>query len=181
MTAFLCGELFYDVEKVRVKVIKKVPEIKVGDEVLGPLDQNQEVEVERWIARVLKEEGYVDIIDERSVDLSLISKIAWKEVRTDQLVPLEPTFYVKARKYLKILNEKAKVNPEALNEKRAVEVKLTDVVNCRVQKIVSLALTGTQPPREVLDRLTPEEKVLFNEVRRLISRWRQAIRGEENG
>ncbi|MEM4647678.1 MAG: hypothetical protein QXQ03_04790, partial [Candidatus Nezhaarchaeales archaeon] len=178
MVAFLCGEPFYDMEKVKVKVIRKIPEIKVGGETLGPLDQDQEVELERWVARVLKEEGYVDIIDEKDVDLSLISKIAWKEVRTDQLVPLEPTFYVKARRYLKILNEKAKVNPEALNEKRAVEVKLTDVINCRIQKIVNLALTGSKPPREVLDSLTPEEKMLFNEVRYLISRWRRTVKGE---
>lgn len=181
MATFLCGEPLYDMERVRVKVIKKIPEIKVGDEVLGPLDQDQEVEVERWIARVLREEGYVEIIDERSVDLSFISKVAWKESRTDQLVPLEPTFYVKVRKYLKTLNEKAKVNPETLNEKRSVEVRLTDIVNCRTQKIVSLALTGAQPPREVFDRLTPEEKILFNELRGLITRWRQTIKGEEYG
>lgn len=181
MVAFLCGELFYDMEKVKVKVVRKVPEIKVGGEVLGPLDQDQEVEVERWIAEVLKEEGYVEIVDEKSVDLSFISKVAWREIRTDQLVPLEPAFYVKTRKYLKALSEKAKISPEALSEKRNVEVRLTDIVNCRIQKIVSLALTGAQPPKEVFDRLTPEEKILFNELRGLISRWRRTIKGEENG
>lgn len=181
MTTFLCGEPFYDVERVKVKVLRKVPEIRVGEEVLGPLPQDQEVEVERWVAKILKEEGYVEIIDERSTDLATMSKIAWKESRTPQLTPLEPTFYIKARNYLKSLAEKAKTNPEALNEKRLAEVRLIDVINCRVQKIVNMALTGAQPPREVLDCLTPEERMLFNELCSLISRWRRSIKGGENG
>jgi len=181
MATFLCGEPLYDVEKVRVKVLKRIPEIRVGDEVLGPFPQDQEVEVERWIAKILKEEGYVEIIDEKGIDLAAISKIAWKESRTPQPVPLEPTFYVKVRSYLRSLAEKAKTNPEALNEKRLAEVRLIDVINCRVQKIVNIALTGAQPPKEVLDCLTPEERVLFNEVCGLISRWRRSVRGGENG
>jgi len=181
MATSLCGEPLYDVEKVRVKVLKRVPEIRVGEEVLGPFPQDQEVEVERWVAKILKEGGYVEIVDEKMIDLTAISKVAWRESRTSQIVPLEPTFYVKARNYLKSLAEKAKASPEALNEKRLAEVKLIDVINCRIQKIVNLALTGTQPPREVLDCLTPEERVLFNEVCGLISRWRRSIRGGENG
>ncbi len=181
MVTFLCGEPLYDLEKVRVKVLKRVPEIRVGEEVLGPFSQDQEVEVERWVAKILKEEGYVEVVDERGVDLATISKIAWRESRTPQPIPLEPTFYVKARNYLKSLAERAKVNPEALNEKKQAEVRLIDIINCRVQKIVNMALTGTQPPREVLECLTPEEKLLFNEVCGLISRWRRSVKGGENG
>jgi hypothetical protein len=181
MATFLCGEPLYDVEKVRVKVLKKVPEIRIGEEVLGPFSQDQEVEVERWVAKILREEGYIEIVDEKGIDLATISKIAWKESRTPQLTPLEPTFYVKARGYVKSLAEKAKINPETLNEKRLAEVRLTDVINCRVQKIANMALTGTQPPREVLDCLTPEERTLFNELCGLISRWRRSIKGGDNG
>ncbi|MHC1601584.1 MAG: hypothetical protein ACXQTB_04495 [Candidatus Nezhaarchaeales archaeon] len=181
MSTSLSGEPLYDVEKVKVKVLKNVPEIKVGDEVLGPLIQDQELEVERWIARILREEGYVEIIDEKAVDLTMLSKIAWKESRTPQLTPLEPAFYVKVKNYLKSLNERAKSNPEILSEKKMAEVKLTDIVNCRIQKIVYMALTGAQPPREVLENLTPEEKMLFDELSSTISRWRQSIRGESNG
>ena len=181
MATFLCGEPLYDVEKVKVKVLRRIPEIRVGEGVLGPFPQDQEVEVERWIARILKEEGYVELIDEKGIDLAMISRIAWKESRTPQLVQLEPTFYVKVRSYLKSLVEKAKASPEALNEKKLAEVRLIDIINCRAQKIVNIALTGAQPPREVLDCLTPEEKMLFNEVCGLISRWRRSIKGEENG
>jgi len=181
MATSSCGELLYDVEKVKVKVLKRVPEIRVGEEVLGPFPQDQEVEIERWIAKVLEEGGYVEIVDEKKIDLTAISKIAWKESRTPQLIALEPTFYVKARNYLKSLVEKVKASPEALNEKRLTEARLIDVINSRTQKIVNLALTGAQPPREVLDCLTPEERVLFNEVCSLISRWRRSIRGGENG
>jgi hypothetical protein len=181
MVTFLCGEPLYDVEKVKVKVLKKIPEIRVGEEVLGPLTQDQEVEVERWIAKVLKERGYVEVVDEKGVDLAIISKIAWRESRTPQPTPLEPTFYVKARNYIKSLAEKAKTNPEVLNERRLAEVRLVDVINCRIQKIVNMALTGAQPPREILDCLTPEERMLFNELCGLISRWRRSIKGEENG
>ena len=181
MATFLCGEPLYDVEKVKVKVLKRVPEIRVGEEVLGPFLQDQEVEVERWIARILKEEGYVEVVDEKGVDLATISRIAWKESRSPQPAPLEPTFYVKVRNYLKSLAEKARISPEALNEKRLAEVRLIDIINCRVQKIVNIALTGAQPPREVLECLTPEEKMLFNEVCGLISRWRRSVKGGEDG
>jgi hypothetical protein len=181
MATSLYGEPLYDVEKVKVKVLKKVPEIRINEEVLGPFPQDQEVEIERWIAKILKEEGYVEIVDERGIDLTAISRIAWKESRTPQLVLLEPTFYVKARSYLKSLAEKAKANPEALNEKKLAEVRLIDIINCRVQKIVNMALTGAQPPREVLDCLTPEERMLFNELCGLISRWRRRVKGGENG
>ncbi|MCS7140405.1 MAG: hypothetical protein N3F04_04855 [Candidatus Nezhaarchaeota archaeon] len=168
-------------EKVKVRVLKSIPEIKVGGGVIGPLAQGQEVEIERWIARVLKEEGYVEIIDEKSVDLPLLSKIAWRESRSSQLTSLEPSFYVKVKKYLKSLSEKAKVSPEALSEKKTAEVKLIDIVNCRLQKIVAMALASAQPPKEVIESLTPEERMLFNELSSAISRWRQDVLGEGSG
>lgn len=181
MSTFLSGRPLYEMEKVKIKVLKKIPEIKVGNEVLGPLAKDQELEIERWIANILKDEGYVEIVDDKSIDLKVISKVAWGENRTSQLLSLEPTFYVKAKSYLKLLSERAKNNPEVLNEKRAAEVKLTDIINCRIQKIVNMALMGTQPPKEVFERLTPEEKMLFNELLNLILRWRRSIKGEDNG
>ncbi len=181
MKASLSGELAYDMEKVRVKVLKNTPEIKAGGEVIGPLFKDQEVEVERWIARILKEEGYVEILDDRSIDLTTLSKIAWRENRSSQLTPLEPSFYAKARAYLKSLSEKAKEKPEVLGEKKIAESRLIDIINCRVQKIVSLALAGAQPPRDVLNNLTPEEKMLLDELSSIISRWKQEVRGEDIG
>ncbi|MDI9619709.1 MAG: DNA replication complex GINS family protein [Candidatus Nezhaarchaeota archaeon] len=181
MNSSSAGDVFYAFEKVKVRFLKRTPEVEVGGEVLGPFNQNQEVEVDRWIARMLSEEGYAEVIDEKGVDLNALSKIAWKESRNPQLSRLEPTFYVKARHYLQKLAEKASRAPEALTEKKSAEVKLTDIINCRLQKIVHMALVGTQPPREVLENLTPEEKLLLEELSTMISQWRRDIRGENHG
>ena len=91
-SALTPADVVYGMEKVKVRVLRPTPELKVGDEVLGPFTQNQEVEVERWIAQVLVEKGYAEILDSQDVDLTLLSRIAWREERTPQLTQLEDSF-----------------------------------------------------------------------------------------
>jgi len=180
-SALTPADVVYGMEKVKVRVLRPTPELKVGDEVLGPFTQNQEVEVERWIAQVLVEKGYAEMLDSQDVDLTLLSRIAWREERTPQLTQLEDSFYAKVKAYLDKLNEKARTSTEALTEKRMAKVKLIDIVNCRLQKIVNMALMGGQPPKDVLSCLTPEERALLEELSEAIERWRRSVGGVEDG
>ena len=54
------------------------------------------------------------------------------------------------------------------------EMKAQDLVSCRVQKVVRLALEKGAPPK-VIEGMAFEERILFNSVHQLIEAWRNTI------
>lgn len=172
--------LSYEEGSVDVVFVKPCSEIKVAGGVVGPFNEGVETALPRWIAKILAENGVVKIKQDASRNLVELSKSAWREERSDSLLPVDEDFYPRLRSYLRELKSKVDAAPtqQLINELRQAELKAKDLVNCRLQKIVRIALDRT-PPKNLIDNMAAEEKVLFNSIRELIEVWRSHILGIE--
>lgn len=168
--------LSYEEEVVEVIFVKPCSAIKVAEEVIGPFNEGVETTLPRWIAKTLAENGIIKIKQDTSRNLVELSKSAWREERSDTLLPVDEDFYPRLRNYLRELKLKADTSPtqQLINELRQADLKAKDLINCRLQKIVRIALDRT-PPKNLIDNMAAEEKALFNSIRELIEVWRSHI------
>ncbi|RLF07426.1 MAG: hypothetical protein DRJ69_07140 [Thermoprotei archaeon] len=82
------------VEEVRVEILKQVPELP-GGRPLHMLPVGAVVEVPRWLASILEEEGYVKVLDGHGMDLQTLSKLSWREERSPSPVEVDELLYPK--------------------------------------------------------------------------------------
>lgn len=150
----------------------------VGGIQLGAYEEGREEKLPIWVARILEADGFVKVSGEESHGLKSteLYKLCWKEERNEGLSELPNHFYPRLRQLLASLNEAIKNNPThtLLNEHRQSFMKAQDLVNCRLQKILHLAMERN-PLRHSLDLLTPEELALFSSIREEIDTWRKKI------
>ncbi len=161
------------VEEVKVEIVKPLPEV-LEDRPIHLLPVGAVVEVPRWLASILEEKGFVKVLDEGGMDVAALSKLSWREERSSSLLPAEELLYAKIRALLEQLSREALVNIEAHALKRQAEVKVRDIMRCRLQKLVQAALSPSVP-KSLLDSLTPEEKFLFERIKSLINEWLSSI------
>ena len=90
------------------------------------------------------------------------------------LSALPQDFYPKLRLLISELRARTNEGPEGAREYVKVLNYSKDIVNCRVRKVVSMALARVEPTR-ALRNLTVEERMLYEEVRRLVEEWRRRI------
>ena len=175
------SQFLFEEETVNVTFKKAFPATKIGDAQIGPYEEGREGKVPLWAARVLEEAGVARLSDDgqllRSSDLY---KLSWKEERNEVVSQLPPHFCSKLRVLLLSLNEGIKQNPThtLLNEQRQSLMKAQDLMNCRLQKILRLAMERS-PTKSLIDLLEPEEKALYSTLRSEIEGWRQKILIEE--
>jgi len=162
------------VEEVRVEILKPLPEL-LRDRPLHMLPVGAVVEIPRWLASILEEEGYVKILNGQGLDLQGLSRLSWREERSPSLVEVDVLLYPKIREFLERLEEEASTNIEAHAAKKQAEVKVLDIVRCRLQKLIQAAASPSVP-RGLLENLTPEERALYEEVRWIIERWTSKVR-----
>ena len=152
---------------------------------INPLRAGQKVKVPLPIARILVDEGYASYDEESIPNVTEINKIAWMEARTDELQELPPNFYYLASLLVKKLKEKV-INEKDLHSERhllLVRSTLLDIIKCRLQKIVKIALANPTPSKEIISKMSFEEEMLYLSLCKLLSSWiefmRKVIEGEE--
>jgi hypothetical protein len=167
-------DLDFDFEERLVTVIveRDCPEIEVAGEKIGPLRKEQEVELRYWIASELAKAGIVRF--KEKVDLSYLYDLYWKEIIQPgrKLFPLPKDFYPKARRLLAEL--KARNSDDYEKALRLV----TDIVNCRLKKIVALSSMPSLTLRE-LENFSEEERILYDALHSIIERYRKEILQEK--
>ena len=166
---------------VNVTFQKALASTKVGDAQIGPFEEGHEAKIPMWVARVLEDAGIAKLADtELLFKSSDLYKLSWKEERNEVVSPLPPNFYSKLRALLLYLNEGIRQNPThtLLSEQRQSLMKAQDLVNCRLQKILRLAMERN-PTKSLIEVLEPEEKALYSALRSEIEEWRQKILIEE--
>lgn len=162
------------VEEVRVEILKPLPEL-LRDRPLHMLPVGAVVEVPRWLASILEEEGYVKVLDSQGLDIQGLSRLSWREERSPSLIEVDSLLYPKIRELLERLEEEASTNIEAHSVKRQAEVKVLDIVRCRLQKLIQAAASPSVP-RGLVESLTPEERMLYEEIRWIIERWTSRVK-----
>ena len=166
----------YENSLVKIVANRNCPEIKLAGLTVGPFDEGNEYEVYFWVAKELANSGMVHFREDDILDATKLFKVQWKEgvQIPGQISELPEDFYPKLRRYLATIKEEISKQPEKINEYEKTKHLAKDIVNSRLKKIVSLS-AGPSQTDQVLKKLTSEEKILYEQLVKLISRWKTNI------
>ncbi len=121
--------------------------------------------IPRWLALILKDAKLVEINEQ---DMSIeLTRILSREKLTgiDQLTTLKPDFYIKINKFIQESKE---------NDKEKLTIYLHDLIDIRLWKILNMARTTNLTP-EFEQKLTIEEKILFNTMYKAINEFKNMV------
>ena len=169
------SDFLFENELVSVIALRKSPKIDLIGLSVGPFEENQEYEVRFWIARELEKDGIVRVRGE-ILDATKLYKIQWTEriQAVGQLSTLPENFYPRLRRLINDLKAASKASPEKMREYEYVHNLSQDIVNCRLKKILSLA-SLTMHESQILKKLTPEEREIYERIRQIIIDWKSKI------
>ncbi len=158
---------------VRVTARTDIPEAKLSTYTLQEIPEGEVAELPRWVAEVLEEENLVNL-GEEGVENELFRALQREKLQgPTQPSQLSKDLYLKLRRHLMILRKK---NPHDPHYEK-VKVSTQDLVTTRLVKMVTMAGYTSQP--EPTSVLSPEELLLYREIRNLVSEWRSLVLGEE--
>ncbi len=166
-------ELDYEFREVRVLFVKDYEDLPLPNGRVTAR-KGDEMDLPRWQARLLADMGYVEIKDRR-LDVNEINMVHYREKRgrgANEIQPLPQDFYFKVREYVSMLNNAIRESPASMliREREAAEKNTLDLADTRLVKILRLAQTGSS---EFKDRMTPEERILFDVLQSLIEDWKR--------
>ncbi len=176
MAAKICTlDFCYENSLVRIVANRNCPEIKLAGLTVGPFDEGNEYEVYFWVAKELSNAGMVHFREDDILDSTKLFKVQWREgvQIPGQISELPDDFYPKLRRYLATLKGEA-TRPEKINEYQKTQHLAKDVVNSRLKKIVALAAAPGQG-EQVLKKFSSEEKILYEQLVKIISEWKGKI------
>jgi hypothetical protein len=165
----------YENSLITVVANRNFAEVKLAGLNVGPFDEGNEYQVYYWIAKELQAVGAVHFREEEVLDGSKLYKVQWKEgIQVPGMSSeLPQDFYPKLRRFL-VFAEADAVQPEKIQEYHKVKALAKDIVNSRLKKIMSLSSASTQS-EQVLKKLTPEEKSMYEQFAEIISTWKNQI------
>jgi hypothetical protein len=171
-------------ENSMVKIVanRNCPEIKLAGLTVGPFDEGNEYEVHFWVAKELASAAMVHFREDDILDATKLFKAQWKEgvQIPGQISELPGEFYPKLRRFLRELKDQATQiqQSEKFQEYDRVKQLARDIVNSRLKKIVALSAAPAQSD-QVLKKLSSEEKLVYEQLVKIISEWKAKIL--ENG
>ncbi len=168
----------YENSMVKIVANRNCPEIKLAGLSVGPFDEGNEYEVYFWVAKELASAGMVHFREDEILDATKLYKAQWKEgvQIPGQISDLPPDFYPKLRRFLFDLKNQATQaqDSEKFHECDRAKQLARDIVNSRLKKIVALA-AGPGQSDQVLNKLTKEEKLVYEQLVKIISEWKAKI------
>ena len=177
LAAKICTlDFCYENSLVKIIANRTCPEIKLAGLTVGPFDEGNEYEVYFWVAKELATAGMVHFREEDVLDSIKLFKVQWKEgvQIPGQISELPDDFYPKLRRYVATLKDEISRQPEQINEFQRTQHLAKDIVNSRLKKIVSLSAAPSQSD-QVIKKLSSEEKILFDQLVKIISNWKMKI------
>jgi hypothetical protein len=154
---------------VKVVVLRELPVPAMATAKVG-----QEIEMPYWTAKELVRDGYVKFNEKHVLDLAKIQKVHWRETdtATRKLIAIQPDFYCLLRRHLDELRQ----DTGKFRELDRYETLARDIVNIRVQKIITLSATPvSRETGNVLQNLASEERALYLALSRTIESWRAKL------
>lgn len=130
----------------------------------------------RVLGELLKE-GAVRIDEDSLIGLQDLGKVMWMESKTQDLTKLEEGFYLKAMLYFKGLRRRVLEGDEEAERKyRKAKIVFEDIVRLRLTKISQLAVANPVPSRDLMSRMTREEKVFYARLCSLVGTWERGLK-----
>jgi hypothetical protein len=167
----------YENMVVPVVASRSIPDLLVDDGIEGQIDAGQKFETRHWIASHLVDAGLAQFEGTSKLDFSTLYKIHWKETKLQtgrKISAIPEHFYPKLRRYLQSLKQHITTEAARSNEYHNAQRLARDILNCRLKKIVSLA-ASTSLTGEILQKFSVEERVLFDNLQAIISKWKSNI------
>jgi hypothetical protein len=183
-TAAKIGTLDFCYENSMVKIVanRNCPEIKLAGLTVGPFDEGNEYEVYFWAAKELANAGMVHFREEDTLGFRNLFRQQFMGgiLIPEQISALPEDFYPKLRRFTADLKSEAKKQPESekYQEYNRAKQLAKDIVNSRLRKIVALSSAPAQTD-QLLKKLTSEEKLVYEQLVKIISEWKAKIL--ENG
>ncbi len=165
--------LEYELKPVRVMVVRDLGRIRV-DGVEIEVKKGTEIELPRWLARLLSSKGYVQLV-ESTMGLEDIARIHFSVYSAKNIIEtpeIPKDFYWQAQDYIRDLDLRVKqeLNPVLLEEKRKAVDFIVDIANRRLIQMLQV-LRSTAAIVEISSKLTPEEKLLLDNLHQVIEKW----------
>lgn len=174
------SNLISETELIKV-IVKSVRQpIEIGGDRINFDAEGVEIQIPRWASEKMLKMGLIELKTAEEIGIKDIRKILWKESRETSLSKIDPQFYVKVKQKIMKMKEdiKREPTPEKIQEQRNYENAFIDILNCRMQKILQLALTESIP-QTIIENMTIEERLLLKEVKNMLSTWKDKIIGEK--
>ncbi|MHA1835878.1 MAG: hypothetical protein ACTSYQ_02980 [Candidatus Odinarchaeia archaeon] len=178
MKTGLAEMLFYRKHlSVKVKMKRELKDELAAELGLEKKRKGMKVEVPWWAAEILLKNGLVELT-EPLIDSTYIQKKVWSERATTKLGELEKDFYIKAKYYLDELKKQniTSPNPILIRKIEEIEIPLNDLFSVRISKILKMAYRGASS--SAMNKLTLEEKWLYENLRDIIKLWIKNLLGD---
>ena len=176
MAAKICTlDFCYENSLVKIVANRNCPEIKLAGLSVGPFDEGNEYEIYFWVAKELAAAGMVHFREDDTLDATKLFKVQWREgvQIPGQISEVPEDFYPKLRRFISDLKEQASSSEKYQEYDRAKQLS-RDIVNSRLKKIVALSSAPAQSD-QVTKKLTTEEKIIYDQLVKLISEWKAKI------
>ena len=166
-------EIIFLLNNIKVAVEKDIEDNPILKEHgINKARRGETIEVPRWIAEELEEEGLVKLLEE-GFEVELFRVLNREKLQgMYQLSPVKADFYLKLRRYLINLRKRKK---EAFDRFR---IYAQDFIKIRLSKVLSLAISSTNI-EQATSNMTPEEIALYKEVKEIADLWKKTMMGEE--
>ncbi|MHA1339958.1 MAG: hypothetical protein ACTSRZ_07360 [Promethearchaeota archaeon] len=145
--------------------------IMILNKKIGPFLVGNHYHLEFWIAKPFIEREILQPTEEYKIDLQLIQKFAFNESRSRELKKLPESFYIAVKEYLTILSKQTNLNYSYKKRFRDVYSNTLDLITVRQRKILNLS--QMKNTSKYYQNLTPEEKVLIENINNDLSNWRK--------
>lgn len=154
-------ELEYLNGHTKIVLKKDVPKLVIEDKVKENLKQGTLIQVRRWYANELLKAKIASLAEDQ-IDESTIIQLEWKERNNpSEVQPLSNYFYFDMKRILKELQDDQR--------REALYHRLIDIITLRLSKILEFSFKGKS--REIEQKLTLQEKLLYRIVSQLVNQW----------
>jgi len=154
--------------KIRIQITKNIPNFVFKEFGIQEPKEGDILDVEYWLGALMTKAGYSKMITEDFENEVLNSLNREKLIGQYQLGSIKPDFYVKLKALL--------LNKEASDISK-IKMYAMDLLTIRINKIVHLALQGAEYEK-LSASMTPEESILFQEIKETIDYWKLRMLGE---
>lgn len=162
---------------VPIVASRSIPDLLVNDTIDGHIDAGNKFETRQWIASHLVDAGLAQFEGPLTLDFSTLYKIHWRETKLQtgrRISEIPDHFYPKLRRYMHSLKQHISTDTTRSNEYHNAQRLARDILNCRLRKIVSLSASSSITG-EMVQKLSTEERVLFDTLQTIISTWKSNI------
>ncbi len=176
---YMCIEDF-ESSNVKVIVVNDITGLRMPNGEVINASRGEEIEIPRWLANYLESKG---LVRRKWGELGLedLMKIHYREANRKslrELSSLPKNFYWLAKEYIEHIDSLIKENPTPtlLREKERMLTFLREIIDKRLKAILTIAV-GREDVSTYTTKLSPEELMLFHEVRELIQEWKKTLTG----